>query len=143
MPYRLPKLIRNIVESDNPADVLNALDEQVRPLHLQSIWHAPDDVNVDRKDILFHESVPPRFVVEHDAALKIYGATRVAQLVLKSPLPLTNSELRHQLNPIGRDQWMFDIRQDHGMRDTFAVNLNRSVVCYWSNRILDCDLRRA
>jgi len=137
MPNRLPALIRTIAHSDRVADVLSALDDHAGPsLHLQSIWYAPEHGEVNVKDIWFHDSVPRRFIAEHDAALKLYGATRVAQFVLQSRIPVTNSEVRRALNPVGRDQWMFDIRQDHGIRDALVINHKRCVISYWSSRSL-------
>jgi DNA-binding CsgD family transcriptional regulator len=137
MPYRLPTLIHNIATSDTPLEVLNALNEHAG-LRLHSVYmHSVQSGGAHTREILYHDSVSMAFRQQHAAALREYGVSRVSHLARTSKLPLTTTEMRQLIRPVGRDRWLFDLMRDHRIRDAFLVHHANGTVGYWSDRILD------
>jgi len=139
MPHRLPKLVHKIADADSTQQVITALNEQVGPLRLLSVWHPDTD---DIKEVLYHSGVPPRFPREREAALKTFGVSPMRMMVLNSHISFTHREAWRRLQPVGHDTWLWDLLQDHNMQDGFQTYRGNWVIAYWSTTILDGDRLR-
>jgi len=136
MPARLPQLVRAIAIAANPHDVLDDLQKRAGPLNVHSAWSRSLD-HYDARDIVYHNSVPVKFRQDYQAEIQKHGLSPTTRLALTEPLSFTFTEARRKLRPAGHDQWIFNLLQDHGMRDGLAVPRGNWVVLYWSPRVLN------
>jgi len=137
MPDRLPKLIHALRDARTPLKVLDALDDAVGPLHVLSVWYVPNGNSLEGGEIIYHHDISKNFRSDHANALASFGISPARQLSATASLPFTVSEARRILNPVGRDAWVFDLLQDHRMRDGLVVHHGRYVVAYYSDKPLN------
>jgi DNA-binding CsgD family transcriptional regulator len=135
MPLYLPQLIRGIASATDAHQVLDALDRQAGPLHVLLAWPLCTDGDLDTKDIIYHDSIPTPFRQAYGDAITHHGTNQI-RLALTNPLPFTFSEARKRINPSGSDRWLWQLLQDHGVRDGFVVHDGCWIVAYWSERVL-------
>jgi len=138
MPRRLPRLVHNIAGAAEPHAVLDALQKSAGPLNVFSAWPMDfDHENSDPGNILYGDSVSVKFREEYGTSVRRFGLNPVTRYTLTSPPPFTLTEARRKLQPVGRDQWVFPLLNDYGMRDGFVVPHGRWVVVYWSEHALE------
>jgi len=137
VPDRIPLLIRSIAEADTPSRVLDAL-HNAGPLNVLDSYPLfnPQEPPEPGKTILYHRSTPLRFRSQHQALSRDIGLSRLTRYTLNNPPPFTITEARRKLQPVGSDQWVFDLLNDYGIRDGFVVPYGGWAVVYWSERVL-------
>jgi DNA-binding CsgD family transcriptional regulator len=88
------------------------------------------------KSAFLHPSVPKGWWEEHHA--KAQGKFRpVLFLATSSMASCTWTEVRRMHQPIGIDQWSYEVALKHGMRDGFFCPVGgRWAVAFWSHREL-------
>jgi DNA-binding CsgD family transcriptional regulator len=133
-------LIRAIIPMTQAGDVLNALHKSAVTsigVNVLAAWPLPLrwDFSATR-DIIFHDSVPAAFRQEHRLAMKKYGPSLMTQTVWHNPLPFTFTDAMRKLQPTGSDRWIFDLLQEHGIRDGFYCAYGSWTMVYWSNQVL-------
>jgi len=146
----LHPLIDRIVNADSPDELFNALNEQAGPLHLCSAWNTkpqlpanPDEVlkTFDQAQadqlVILHGDVSAQYWRDYKFAVKEYGLSRMNRLARSGPAPFTFSEARRLLNPVGHDQWIWNVLQDHRVRDGFITRHENWVVTYWTSHPLN------
>jgi LuxR family quorum sensing-dependent transcriptional regulator len=128
-----------------PLDVLNALNEVLRPNSQVRVLGASrfpvksgDWRRVQLgKSVFFHESVPHGWVDEWIAFVKS-GHPLGLMMARTCLAPFTWTELSRLLDPVGIDRWPFELAHKYGMRDGFLCPIGgRWVVGFWSPRVLD------
>ena len=88
------------------------------------------------KSIFLHKDVPKGWWEEYEAIAR--GKFRAALfLATTSMASHTWTEVRRMLQPIGVDEWAFDLFFKHGMRDGLTCPVGgRWVVAFWSRKEL-------
>lgn len=139
MPTRLPKALRAIEHATSRHAVLDALQTAVQPdYRVGAIWHsrAPFLEPPAARDFIYHKDVPAEFRKAHRAAVNRHGPSLMAQMAWTDPLPFTFSEAMEAGQPSGQDRWVFDLLNDHGIRDGVYCAHGPWIVVFWANRVL-------
>ena len=123
-------MIESIAAAASPYGVLDALQGR---LGLNALAIRPLD---DHSRACFHGSAPPGYSRQYLSALQQFGEGPMLRYAKTGPLPFTFTEARRKLQPAGRDNWTFDLLNDHGMRDGVVVPQGDFAMVFWSERIL-------
>jgi DNA-binding CsgD family transcriptional regulator len=138
-------LVDELQSTEQPADVLNALQRAVSPLGLSVLTtfrvprHRRDPNNyILNGNTFYHESVHPRFPSGYlDGAREHGGPSVLAQMAWLARMPFTFGECLRRTHPIGEDRWIFDLLRRCAMRDgIFCPSMDLWNVLFTSGRVL-------
>ena len=145
MPHRrLALSVDQAAAAQTPAETLNALQNAVEPvmnvIGAALLTNSRTDLYADGHARTWHSSLPARFPREFRALVAERGADLLAQAALRRPLPFTFTEVMQRFQPVGKDRWIFDLMQDHGIRDGFGCPAGPALIGFWSPRVLQGEL---
>src|SRR5262245_55033375 len=133
-----------VEELRSPDEVLNELHDATTrhlPLPLLAAARIPlksgDWASVQiGKSAFLHKSVPERWWEEYHALAR--GKFRPLLFLAASSMAMhTWTEVRRMFQPIGIDNWTYDLALKHGMRDGLTCPVGgRWVVVFWSRKEL-------
>jgi DNA-binding CsgD family transcriptional regulator len=132
------RAVASIKDTDG---VVDALYSKVAPkLRLLAMWpteqfdewEAPQSLDT----ILYHRSVPATFRERLGRSIQVYGPSILAQMAFLDPAPFTFTEAMQRLQPSARDRWVFDLLQEHGVRDGFYCPQGSWMAVFTADRVL-------
>jgi DNA-binding CsgD family transcriptional regulator len=89
------------------------------------------------KTLFLHPDVPAGFHADYFEALEHNGPSATQHLARERLVPFTFTEARRLIRPTGEDSWVFNVMQNHGMREGFYCPLQRWAFVYWSPRVVE------
>jgi DNA-binding CsgD family transcriptional regulator len=126
---------------DNVLDELHAVTTQYMPLAVMGAVRLPvisgDWPSIQKGKLAFlHKSVPEGWWEEYQALAQ--GKFRPMLFLAASSMAMhTWTEIRRIFQPIGIDNWTYDLALKHGMRDGLSCPVGgRWVVAFWSHKEL-------
>jgi DNA-binding CsgD family transcriptional regulator len=136
-----------VVGAGTPSAALDALQTFAMcvPLNVMGAARLPLGVgdwrslNLNR-DIFLHSSVPKKWWSEY-ATMARREFDPGIMLARQSIMAFTWTETRRMLDPIGVDQWPYELALKYGIRDALTCPVGRRwVVSYWSSKPLNGNL---
>jgi LuxR family quorum sensing-dependent transcriptional regulator len=137
----------DVVGAGAPNAVLDALQvfAMCVPLSVMGAARLPlgigdwRSLNLDR-DIFLHSSVPKEWWSEYRTMVRREFDPGI-MMARQSMMASTWTETRRMLDPIGVDQWPYEMALKHGIRDALTCPVGRRwIVCYWSSKPLNANL---
>ena len=123
----LTEFTGNVVGADSPRAVLEALQVFAAPIQLNVFGAARLPVAVGDwrslklgRDIFLHSSVPPGWWNEYETMARREFDPGV-MMARSSLMACTLTETRQMLDPIGIDQWPYDLALKYGVRDLLSL----------------------
>ena len=139
-----------VVRAGTPSAVLDALQtfEMCVPLNVMGAARLPLGVgdwrslNLNR-DIFLHSSVPQGWWGEYANMVRREFDPGI-MMARQSIMAFTWTETRRMLDPIGVDQWPYEVALKYGIRDALTCPVGRRwVVAYWARKPLGAELTPA
>jgi len=136
-----------VTGAGTPTAVLDALQTFAIcvPLNVMGAARLPIGVgdwrslNLNR-DIFLHSSVPRKWWSEY-ATMARREFDPGIMMARQSIMAFTWTETRRMLDPIGVDQWPYEVALKYGIRDALTCPVGRRwVICYWSSKPLNANL---
>jgi len=136
-----------VVRAETPSAVLDALQAFAMcvPLNVMGAARLPLGVgnwrslNLNR-DVFLHSSVPKAWWGEYAMMVRREFDPGI-MMARQSIMAFTWTETRRMLDPIGVDQWPYEVALKYGIRDALTCPLGRRwVVCYWSSKPINANL---
>jgi DNA-binding CsgD family transcriptional regulator len=150
-PANFTDLQPALIDYAGRVDELRSTDEVLDELHAVTTKHLPlcvmgaarfplksgDWASVRiGKSVFLHKSVPEGWWDEYDTLAR--GKFRPMLFLAASSMAIhTWTEVRRMLQPVGVDNWSYDLALKHGMRDGLSCPVGgRWVVAFWSRKEL-------
>jgi DNA-binding CsgD family transcriptional regulator len=136
-----------VARAGAPSAVLDALQAFAMcvPLNVMGAARLPlgigdwRSLNLNR-DIFLHTSVPKEWWSEYGTMVRREFDPGI-MMARQSMMAFTWTETRRMLDPIGVDQWPYELALKYGIRDALTCPVGRRwVVCFWSSKPLNADL---
>src|SRR5215813_11505462 len=136
-----------VVRAKSPSSVLDALQVFAAcvPLNVLGAARLPSGVGDWRslklgRDIFLHRSVPKGWWDEYAVIVRREFDPGI-MMARSSIMAFTWTETRRMLDPIGIDQWPYELALKYGIRDILTCPVGRRwVICYWSSKPLNANL---
>ena len=136
-----------VVDAETPAAVLDALQafSKCVPLNVMGAGRLPLGVGDWRslelgRNVFLHSSVPKGWWEEYSVMARREFDPGLA-MARSSIMAFTWTEMRRMLDPIGIDQWPFELALKHGIRDALRCPAGRRwIVAYWSSKPIGDEL---
>jgi DNA-binding CsgD family transcriptional regulator len=136
MPHRrLAFSVNQALAAQTPAETLAALQNAVEAVvNVANVaWPTPTkDEYADGFARIWHSSLPAAFRRDFRSLVAENGASILTQAALHSPFAATYTEVMQRFQPSGKDRWIFDLLQDHGVRDGFFCPAGPALIGFWS-----------
>jgi DNA-binding CsgD family transcriptional regulator len=81
---------------------------------------------------IWHSSIPASFRRDYGSLVAQHGASMLTQAAQQPPFAATYTEVMRRFQPSGKDRWIFDLLQDHGIRDGFFCPAGPALIGFWS-----------
>ena len=139
-----------VVRGGTPGAVLDALQvfAMCVPLNVMGAARLPLGVgdwrslNLNR-DIFLHSSVPQGWWGEYATMVRREFDPGI-MMARQSIMAFTWTETRRMLDPIGIDQWPYEVALKYGIRDALTCPVGRRwIVAYWATKPLGAELTPA
>jgi len=138
-----------VVGAEMPAAVLDALQDFATcvPFNVMGAARLPLGVGDWRslelgRNIFLHSSVPKGWWEEYSVMAQREFDPGIV-MVRSSIMAFTWTEMRRMLDPVGIDQWPFELALKYGIRDALRCPVGRRwLVAYWSSRPIGSELTR-
>jgi DNA-binding CsgD family transcriptional regulator len=122
--------------------VLSALHRFVHPVvNVYAVFRVPIHAGdsyayFEDKNVFFHSSVKQTFRDAFWPIARKNGISPMALLAFQQRQLLTWTEGRRELDARGTESWLFDLAQQHGMRDGAYCPSGAWMIGYWSPHVL-------
>ena len=146
----IPALVaftEEVVRAGTPSAALDALQTFAVcvPLNVMGAARLPLGVgdwrtlNLNR-DIFLHGSVPKEWWGEYATMVRREFDPGI-MMARQSIMAFTWTETRRMLDPVGVDQWPYEVALKYGIRDALTCPVGRRwIVCYWSGKPINANL---
>src|SRR5215471_2219400 len=136
-----------VVRAQSPSDALDSLQifAACVPLNVLGAARLPPGVGDWRslklgRDIFLHRSVPKGWWDEYAVIVRREFDPGI-MMARSSIMAFTWTETRRMLDPIGIDQWPYELALKYGIRDALTCPVGRRwIICYWSSKPLNGNL---
>lgn len=146
----LPALVAftdQVVAAEEPNAILDALHAFAQCVPLKAMCAARLPICATNwrsfevgRNVFVHSSVPKGWWEEYAAMMRRELDPGMA-LVRSSIMAITWTDIRRMLDPIGIDQWPYELGVKYGIRDALRCPAGRRwVVAYWSSRPIGEEL---